>query len=131
MTHRPQRVATALQAELARLIQFAMHDPRLGFITITGVDVSPDLRHARVHLSVLGDEARAGAALEALDHARGWLRHELAHRLEMRRVPDLDFRLDRSGERGRRIEAVLTEIEGGSRGARPASDTSADEHDED
>lgn len=130
MTHRPQRVATALQAELARLIQFAMHDPRLGFVTITGVDVSPDLRHARVHVSILGDEARATAALEALDHARGWLRHELAHSLEMRRVPDLDFRLDLSGERGRRIEAVLTEIEAGSAGAHATPEEPGDGHGE-
>ena len=106
---RPARIGAAIHHELTTLLQTDMNDPRVGFVTVTGVEVSGDLRRARVFLSILGDETARRTGLEALEHARGWLRRELAHRLDMRRTPELEFRLDTSGERGERIERLLRE----------------------
>ena len=90
-----------------------MNDPRIGFVTVTGVEMSGDMRRARVYLSILGDDAARQDSLAAIEHARGWLRRELAHRLNMRRTPELEFRLDTSADRGERIERLLKE-EGGA-----------------
>jgi ribosome-binding factor A len=106
---RRERVAASIHHELTRIMQSQMHDPRLGFTTVTGVEVTPDLRHARVYVSILGEEKRQEEGLAVLSGARGFLRRELAHALALRRTPDLEFRLDRSGERGDRIEQLLRE----------------------
>lgn len=132
---RRQRVAESLRVEIARILRAGMHDPRLGFLTVTGVDLSPDLRHARIHVSVLGDEAKQSESMRALEGARGYLRRELAHTLPLRRMPDLAFRLDTSGERGERIERILREIAGppaeaGVSGEEPGPEPSPDDGEE-
>jgi ribosome-binding factor A len=106
---RKDRVASSIHHELTRIMQTEMHDPRLGFATVTGVKVTPDLHRARVYVSILGSEEEQEAGLAALNGARGFLRRELSHTLRLRRIPDLEIRLDRSGERGDRIERLLRE----------------------
>jgi len=85
-----------------------LKDPRLACLaTVTEVRVSPDLKHARVYVSVAGDEAEQDAALEGMVAASGFIRHELCERLQLRRTPELHFVLDGSEEYGRRIEDLL------------------------
>jgi ribosome-binding factor A len=91
-------VGDLVRAELGRLLQHELRDPRLGFATVMDVVMSRDLRHARVYVSILGDaEARLKSA-EALQSARGYLRRALGHALALRFVPELDFRVDSAGE---------------------------------
>jgi ribosome-binding factor A len=116
---RKDRVAAAIHQELTSLMQNGMNDPRLGFVTITGVDLSKDMRHARVFVSILGSESARVSSLEALASGAGFLRRELAHRLNLRRTPDLRFHLDVSGERGERIEQLLHDAGMGGRPLNP------------
>jgi len=104
---RTDRINALLRHELQRLIQQEVKDRRVAFATVTGVETSPDLRHARVFVSVLAGEDEARAALKALQDARKYFRHELAQRTELRYVPDLDFARDTTLEHANRIEALL------------------------
>ena len=108
---RPQRVARLLKEELSRIIREEMNDPRLGFISITDVEVAADLRTAHVYVSVFGTPEEQKASVDALEHARGYLRSTLGKELNMRYTPELNFHLDRSIERGARIFELLKEIE--------------------
>lgn len=87
-----------------------LKDPRIGFVSIVRVDVSADLRHARVHFSVLGEEQRRLDTLKGLQSATGFLRSQLATRLGLRHVPELQFRLDRSIEHGVRVAELLGRV---------------------
>jgi ribosome-binding factor A len=109
MSRRCDRVADLVRAELSRLILQEMADPRTELASITAVDVSPDLRHAKVHVSVLGDQGRA-EAVEALQGARGFLRSRLAHELQLKHTPDLEFELDRGAEHSQRISQLLESL---------------------
>jgi ribosome-binding factor A len=110
MSRRTQRVADVLRGELSDLLLRQVHDPRIKLVSVTDVDVSPDLRRAVVKVSVLGaDEERTGA-VEALQHARGFLRRELAHRLRMRVTPELVFELDRGAEHSQKIAELLESL---------------------
>lgn len=110
MSRRTQRVADVLRGELADLLLRQVHDPRIKLVSVTDVDVSPDLRRALVKVSVLGsDEERAGA-VEALQHARGFLRRELARRLRLRVTPELVFELDRGAEHSQKIAELLESL---------------------
>jgi ribosome-binding factor A len=104
---RLQRVGAAIQEALSAILREDLHDPRVGFVTVTGVEVTADLQRARVHVSILGDAAHREASLAALVGARGFLRSRLAHVLALRRTPEIEFRLDLSGEQGDRIERLL------------------------
>ena len=106
-SRRLEQVAGLLQEELSHLLEREVKDPRMGFVTLTGVELSPDLRHARVYFSVLGDEEAVQQSLATLERAAGFLRHELSRRLTLRQVPELHFVLDRSGERAQRISCLL------------------------
>lgn len=108
---RTDRVNALLRHELQRLIQFELKDPRVGFATVTAVETSPDLRHARAFVSVLGSAEEGEASLRALDEARAFLRHELAARTELRYVPELSFKHDTSIEQATRISTLLRESE--------------------
>jgi ribosome-binding factor A len=106
--HRHERIAGEMQQEISTLLAGELQDPRLEAVSVvTEVRVSPDLKQAKVYVSVAGDEAEQAAALKALTSAAGFIRHELSERLLMRRVPELFFVLDRSEEYGRRIEDLL------------------------
>lgn len=104
---RSLRVSEAVREELAEIIGFELDDPRLVPVNISGVHVSPDSRHARVKVVVLGDEDEQKLALEALDHARHYLRRELAARLSLRMAPELHFEVDRWNEADNRLAILL------------------------
>ncbi|HTS24080.1 MAG TPA: 30S ribosome-binding factor RbfA [Casimicrobiaceae bacterium] len=108
-TPRPRRVADQIQRELAELLRLHVKDPRIGMVTITAVDVSPDLQNAKVFFTHLPGAARAAEAVEALQHSAGYLRRELAHRLKLYTVPQLYFAYDDSIESGLRISKLIDE----------------------
>jgi ribosome-binding factor A len=99
-----------LREELSEIIRREVKDPRIGFMSITAVDVPPDLRTARVYISVLGTDEEREKTLEALRSAAGYIRHILKPRLRMRQIPDLEFRDDRSMEYAEQISSALREI---------------------
>lgn len=109
-TRRMERLDELLRQEIARLIAEEVKDPRVGFVTVMDARVSPDLRHARVYVSVLGDEEAKGRAVEGLQRAGGFLRARLGQLLEMKYLPELRFELDRSLERASRIEEILQRV---------------------
>ena len=104
---RAKRVGDLIQQELMRLIQREMHDPRIGFATVTEVRMSSDLRSGRVYVSVLGDDKSRRESIAALQHATGFLRTEIAHSLRLRFAPELHFILDETAEKAIRIEQLL------------------------
>jgi ribosome-binding factor A len=104
---RSRRIAEQVQRELADIIRLELKDPRVGLITITDVEVTPDHKLAKVFFTLLGDEARVEEATRGLRHAAGFLRSELAHRFEMRTVPQLAFVHDASVERGARLSQLI------------------------
>lgn len=106
---RSRRIAEQIQRELSDIIRLEMKDPRVGMITITDVEVTPDYAHAKVFFTLLGDAARVEATTGALQHAAGFLRSELAHRLKLRIVPQLRFEYDVSVERGTRLSRLIDE----------------------
>ena len=104
---RSARVNALLQRELGTIISEELQDPRIGFTTVTAVEITNDLRTARVHVSVLGDEDQAKATMAGLQAARPHLRHELGSRTDLRFVPELTFVPDTSAERAARISSLL------------------------
>jgi ribosome-binding factor A len=110
MSTRQEKVEELLKAEISEILQRELKDPRLGFVTVTEVEVSPDLRHARVFVSVMGDERAREESLEGLKSAAGFVRGELGRRLTMRVTPEIEFRIDSSIEQGARIFELLEQI---------------------
>jgi ribosome-binding factor A len=106
---RQARIADQIQRELADVIRLEMRDPRVGLVTLTGVELSRDQSHAKVFFTVLGSPSVAQAALEGLRRAAGFLRSQLAHRLTTRTVPELSFEYDESVERGARLSRLIDE----------------------
>ena len=113
---RSRRVGDQIQRELSGLIRDEIKDPRLGMVSISAVSVSRDLGHAKVHVSVLGDELQVTESVEVLNHAAGFLRHRLGKMLHIRTVPELRFYLDRSLEEGARIGALINRAIASDRG---------------
>jgi ribosome-binding factor A len=113
MSQRTERVDELLREEIGALLAKEIADPRIGFATITDVETSPDLRHAKVWVSIIGTEAERRETLRALQHSMGFVRHELGKRLRIRRIPDLHVHLDDSAERGTRVLHLLNELEAG------------------
>jgi ribosome-binding factor A len=113
MSRRTGRVADLLRTELADLVQREVHDPRIKQANLLGfvdIDVSPDLRRAVVRVSALGSEEDRQGAVAALEHARGFLRSELARRLRLRVTPELHFELDRGAEHSQTIADLLESL---------------------
>jgi ribosome-binding factor A len=104
---RMRRVDEAVRAVLSDAIGKQLQDPRVGFVTVTGVKTSPDLRHARVYVSVLGDEQVRAASLEGLRSAHGFLQKRVASELILKHTPTLSFEYDWSVDRGMRISELL------------------------
>ncbi|MCL6450857.1 MAG: 30S ribosome-binding factor RbfA [Acetobacteraceae bacterium] len=107
---RVNRVGEAIKEEVSRILQRELKDPRIGFCSVVDVEVSSDLRHAKVFVSVLGDEAAKQATLAGLESARGFIRTEIGRRIRLRHTPEVVFRLDSSIERGARVSQLLNEI---------------------
>ncbi|GAB4389244.1 MAG: 30S ribosome-binding factor RbfA [Thermodesulfovibrionales bacterium] len=106
---RSQRVSHLLKKEISDIIMNRVKDPRLGFLTVTDVDLTADLKLARVYVSVLRDEEK-DTTFEILESARAFIRAELGRRLRMKVIPALDFRLDTTAQYGARIEKLLKDI---------------------
>jgi ribosome-binding factor A len=106
---RMRRVDEAMRAVLSDAIAKDLKDPRIGFVTVTGVKTSPDLRHARVYVSVLGRDPERAATLDGLRSAHGFLQHRLADELTLKHTPSLSFEYDDTVDRGMRISQLLDE----------------------
>jgi ribosome-binding factor A len=107
---RPERVADQIRAEVATIISRELHDPAVGFVTITRVQVSPDLQHARVYYTSLGDDAARKNTGRALERASGFMRRQIGQRLRLRRAPEIHFHYDESIGHQDRVEQLLKEI---------------------
>lgn len=110
-SRRADRVGEAIREQVATFLNEGAKDPRLvGMVTITGVEVARDLRHARVYVTILGSESERAATLDALDSMKGHLRSRLAKTLRLRVAPELSFRMDESVARAARIESLLAQV---------------------
>jgi ribosome-binding factor A len=109
-SHRPERLGALIHQTLAEIVTLHLKDPRVGFVTVTGVTVSPDGKHAQVRVSVLGDDEAKTRSLAGLESARGFLRTSLARTLNLRATPELRFQLDRGLEHSQRIEQLLADL---------------------
>ena len=111
MSQRMDRVDELLRQEIGDLLAKELADPRIGFVTITDVETSPDLRHAKVWISVIGGRSDRVESVRALQASMGFVRHELGKRLRIKRIPALHIELDDSAERGTRVLHLLQELE--------------------
>jgi ribosome-binding factor A len=107
---RSERLGHQIRVELAEILTRQVKDPRIGFATVTRVEMTPDLHYARVYVSVFGSREDQERSIEGLSSASGFLRHEIGHRLDLRRAPELAFILDHGAEDGERIEMLLRKI---------------------
>jgi len=107
---RAGRVGEQIKKELSQLIQSGLKDPRIGFVTVTGVDVTNDLSQAKVYLSVFGDEEQKTGSLKAIEKANGFLRSELGKLIRLRHTPELIFKIDESVAYGSHIEKLLGDL---------------------
>lgn len=108
--HRANRLAESLKEEISQLIRMELKDPRIGFVTLTSVDVAEDLAHAKVYVSVLGTEDEGKASLDALNRAAGFVRSELGKRIRLRHVPTIVFKYDPSIQHGAHIAKLLRDV---------------------
>jgi ribosome-binding factor A len=109
--HRQEKLGELFAAELSDLLRTRVKDPRVGFASITHVEVSGDYRHAKIYVSVMGSEEERANTMKALKHATGFLRHELANRVVLRYMPEIVFKLDTSIEQGSHILDLIRESE--------------------
>jgi ribosome-binding factor A len=107
---RASRVGDQIRAELAELLSREVHDPGIGFLTITHVKVSPDLQQARAYYTTIGDDKARSESARALERATPFLRRHIGRRLRLKRVPELTFSRDASIEKGDRIEQILQQL---------------------
>ncbi len=108
--YRPERLKGLLQAEISDIIRNSMKDPRIGFASITTLEVSNDLRHVKAFVSVLGDPSEQADTMEALNRAAGFIRTEVGKRITLRHTPEIIFRLDDSIAHGTHINALLRKL---------------------
>jgi ribosome-binding factor A len=121
-TRRPDRVAEAIREEVATFLAEGVKDPRVvGLVTVTGVDVTRDLRHAKVYVSILGSESERSATLDGLASVAGHLRSRIGRALRLRLAPEIAFKLDQSVAHAARIETLLAQLHE----ERPAQDDAA------
>ena len=113
MTQRTERIDELLRQEIGRALEREVTDPGIGFVTVTDVETSPDLAHARVWISVIGTAERRKEALAGLRRAMPFIRHGLGSKIKLRRIPELEVRLDDSVERGTRVLQIINDLEAG------------------
>jgi ribosome-binding factor A len=109
MPVRPEKVAMSIKKEMARLIQ-DLNDPRIGFVTVTDVQITNDLRFCRIFVSVMGDETSREKTFEALEHAQGFLRKAIADKLRFKFVPEIVFRADKTAEYKQKLDKIFDKI---------------------
>lgn len=107
---RTNRIGEEIKKELSILLQRGLKDPRIGFVTVTGVEVTTDLQLAKVYISIFGSPEQKEASLQGLQKAKGFLRTEIGKRIKLRHVPDLQFKMDASIDYGNKIDNLLREI---------------------
>ncbi|HHX50585.1 MAG TPA: 30S ribosome-binding factor RbfA [Clostridia bacterium] len=112
---RSLKIAEEMKREIASIIRDEVKDPRVGFVTVTAVEVSRDLRHAKVFVSIYDDEAKVKLALEGLEKAKGFIRKEIGQRIKLRFVPEITFRFDESIKHGAKISELLVQLQGQER----------------
>lgn len=128
-TRRTLRVARSIKEAVSRILIQELNDPRMEFVTVTEVDVSPDLKAATVKLSVMGDDKQCRRCLKAIEHAHGWIQSEVSSKMSMRTVPRLAFELDDSVKRSVEISQLISRAVAEDRqaqidrGERPADDS--------
>ena len=110
MNTRPERVKELLKEEISEIIRREIKDPRLGFVTITDAEVTKDLRHAKVYISVLGDEKQKAESFSVLQRAKRFIRTEFGHRVSMKVLPEIVFEFDTATEHGIRIFELLEQV---------------------
>ena len=120
---RPERVADQIRAEVTTMIARDLHDPGVGFVTVTRVEVSPYLQHARVYYTSLGDATARKNTARALERAAGFMRRQIGQRLRLRRAPEIRFDFDESIGHQDRVEQLLKEIAGEQSEASDVTDT--------
>lgn len=113
MTQRTDRIDQQLREEIGAILAREISDPRIGFATVTDVETVPDLSHAKVWVSLIGQPAERKATLRALAHAMPFVRRRLGTRLHLRRIPELHVELDETAQRGTRLLKLLEELEAG------------------
>ena len=111
---RANRLGEAIKAEISQMIREELKDPRIGFVTVTDVEVADDLGYAKVYVSVLGNEEQVKKSLEGLNSAVGYVRSEIGKRIRLRHVPEITFKYDQSIEKGAHIAKLLREVGMGS-----------------
>lgn len=107
---RANRVAEQMKKELGDIISRRLKDPRVGFVTVTDVDVTGDLQIAKIFLTVLGDDGKKEETLKGLEKAKGFIRSEIGKRIRLRKTPELEFHWDESFEHGARIDELLHDL---------------------
>jgi ribosome-binding factor A len=120
MSQRTDRLDQLLREEIGAMLEREVADPRIGFATVTEVETTPDLRHARVWVSVIGGASERDQTIAGLEHAMIFIRRELGTRLRLKRIPDLHVRLDDSIERGTRVLRLIDSLESGAEPAATA-----------
>jgi ribosome-binding factor A len=121
---RPDRLGDQIRAETSEIVARELHDPKVGLITITRVQVTSDLQIARIYYTTMADEAARKETAKALQRATPFIRHQLAGRMTLRRMPEIEFRFDRSVEHHDRIEKLLHQIHE-EEASRPAGEPDA------
>jgi ribosome-binding factor A len=111
MSRRTEQVGHEIQRILSQVLEFDLKDPRVGFVTITSVNVTPDMQRANVNVSVMGDDAERRESLRALERAKGFLRRRIGEELSLRQVPELKLHLDTSLDHALRIGELLNDVE--------------------
>jgi len=110
MSLRPNRVGEQMKKELGEIISRKIKDPRIGFVTVTDVNVTGDLQQATVYISVLGDQTQRENTLKGLAKAKGFIRSEIGQRIRLRKTPEITFEFDESIDYGNRIDTLLHQI---------------------
>jgi ribosome-binding factor A len=103
-------VAEVIKRETSDIISNQLKDPRLGFITVTGVELADDLRYAKIFISIYGEPEKQKQSLQGIESAKGYIRRELGHRLRLKFTPEIDFRIDESIAYGDRIDRLLNQL---------------------
>ncbi|WP_018660128.1 30S ribosome-binding factor RbfA [Heyndrickxia acidiproducens] len=115
MSLRANRVGEQMKKELSDIIGRKLKDPRIGFVTVTDVEVTGDLQQAKVYITVLGDEEQRKNSLAALEKAKGFIRSEVGQRIRLRKTPELLFEMDESIDYGNRIDTLLKKLHDGEK----------------
>ncbi|MFT8871323.1 MAG: 30S ribosome-binding factor RbfA [Sporolactobacillus sp.] len=109
---RMHRVAGQMQKELGDIIEHRIKDPRVDFVTITGVDLTGDLQEATIYISILGNDRKKEEAMAGLEKAKGFIRTEIGRRIRLRKTPDIHFKIDQSIAYGDRIDQLINDLHG-------------------